>query len=105
MNNMGHELTSSGVVSHFDPTVSRARGHLRAARLDGHRSVTTSLPVPHLLTPDEVAGALRTTKKAIYAMIERAQLPGVVRIGRRVLVREDVLLDWLRQKAAPSPER
>ena len=37
-------------------------------------------------------------------MVERAQLPGVVRIGRRVLVREDTLLDWLRQKRAPSPE-
>jgi excisionase family DNA binding protein len=65
----------------------------------------TSAPVPHLLTPDEVAGVLRTTKKAIYAMVERAQLPGVVRIGRRVLIREEALLDWLRQKAAPSPER
>jgi hypothetical protein len=38
-------------------------------------------------------------------MIERAQLPGVTRIGRRVLVREDALLDWLRQKSTPSLER
>ena len=43
--------------------------------------------------------------EAIYTMIERAQLPGVVRIGRRVLVREDALLDWLRQKSTPSLER
>jgi excisionase family DNA binding protein len=76
-----------------------------AALLGGRRGVMTSAPVPHLLTPDEVAGVLRTTKKAIYAMVERAQLPGVVRIGRRVLIREEALLDWLRQKAAPSPER
>ena len=67
--------------------------------------MTTSSPVPRLLTPTEVATVLRTTRKAIYAMIERAQLPGVVRIGRRVLIREEALLDWLRQKAAPSPER
>ena len=59
---------------------------------------------PNLLTPVEVANVLRTTKKAIYAMVERAQLPGVVRIGRRVLVREDALLDWLRQKSTPSLE-
>jgi hypothetical protein len=38
-------------------------------------------------------------------MIERHQLPGVVRIGRRVLVREDALLDWLRQKSTPLLER
>ena len=60
---------------------------------------------PVLLTPTEVAELLRTSRKAIYAMIERAQLPGVVRLGRRVLVREDVLLDWLRQKSTPSLER
>ena len=60
---------------------------------------------PVLLTPAEVAELLRTSRKAIYTMIERAQLPGVTRIGRRVLVRQDALLDWLRQKSAPSLER
>jgi excisionase family DNA binding protein len=60
---------------------------------------------PVLLTPVEVADLLRTSRKAIYTMIERAQLPGIVRIGRRVLMREDALLDWLRQKSTPSLER
>lgn len=60
---------------------------------------------PVLLTPTEVANLLRTSRKAIYTMVERAQLPGIVRIGRRVLVREDALLDWLRQKSTPSLER
>lgn len=54
--------------------------------------------VPRLLTTPEVAELLRTSTKAIYAMIERLQLPGVVRIGRRILVREEVLLHWLGQK-------
>ena len=62
-------------------------------------------PTPILLTPSEVADLLRTSRKAVYTMVERAQLPGVVRIGRRVLVREDALLDWLRQKSTPSLER
>lgn len=61
--------------------------------------------MPVLLTPSEVAELLRTSRKAIYTMIERAQLPGIVRIGRRVLVREDALLDWLRRKSTPSLER
>ena len=47
---------------------------------------------------------LRTTRRAIYAMIERRQLPGVIRVRRRVLLRADDLLDWLNQKRAPSPE-
>ena len=56
------------------------------------------------LTVDEAAALLRTTRRAIYAMIERRQLPGVIRIRRRVLFRADDLLDWLDQKRAPSPE-
>lgn len=60
--------------------------------------------LPLLLTVDEVADLLRTTRRAIYVMIARQHLPGVVRIRRRVLVRSADLLHWLRQKRAPSPE-
>jgi excisionase family DNA binding protein len=66
--------------------------------------VDPSDQLPALLTPYEVATSLRTSRKAVYSMIERGQLPGIVRIGRRVLVREEALLHWLRQKSAPSPE-
>lgn len=61
--------------------------------------------LPSLLTSGEVADLLRTTRKAVYAMVERGQLPGIVRIGRRVLVRADALLHWLGQKSSPSLER
>jgi hypothetical protein len=37
-------------------------------------------------------------------MVERRQLPGVVRIRRRVLFRTEALLDWVHQKSAPSLE-
>jgi excisionase family DNA binding protein len=55
-----------------------------------------------LLTVDDAADVLRTTRRAVYAMIERRQLPGITRIGRRVLLRADDLLHWLDQKRAPS---
>jgi excisionase family DNA binding protein len=67
---------------------------------DGHRQRT----LPILLTVDETADLLRTTRRAIYAMVERGQLPGVIRVRRRVLLRTDDLLHWLEQKCAPSPE-
>ena len=56
----------------------------------------------HLLTSDEVAELLRTTRKGVYAMVARRLLPGVIRVGRRVLVDHGTLLDWLDQKRTPS---
>src|ERR1700730_4647282 len=58
---------------------------------------------PEFFTVPEVADLLRTSVKAIYSMVERGQLPGVIRIGRRVLVNRCELIDWLDQKSASSP--
>jgi excisionase family DNA binding protein len=55
-----------------------------------------------MLTADEVGNLLRTSRSAIYAMVERGHIPGIVRIGRRLLFRRDDLLDWRHQKSAPS---
>jgi excisionase family DNA binding protein len=60
--------------------------------------------LPFLLTVGETGKFLRTSPKAVYSMVERCQLPGVTRIGRRVLVRRDDLLDWLDHNRTPSPE-
>ena len=62
----------------------------------------TSSVLPLLLTVDDAASLLCTTRRAIYIMVERQQLPGVTRIGRRVLFRSADLLDWLDQKRTPS---
>ena len=58
--------------------------------------------LPQFLMVDEVAALLRTSRKAIYAMVERGQLPGVTRVRRRLLVRAEELVDWLNQKRTPS---
>ena len=85
-------------------TVGRAargrRGVGESSNADEHRR--PELPV--LLTIDEAANLLRTTRRAIYAMVERRQLPGVIRIRRRVLLSADDLLHWLDQKRALSPK-
>ncbi len=76
--------------------------HRRPGSREGNHPQVRALPV--LLTVDETADLLRTTRRAIYAMVERRQLPGIVKLRRRVLIRTDDLLHWLEQKCAPSPE-
>jgi len=68
------------------------------------REATRSSDVnpPSLLTVPEVADLLRTSEKAIYGMVERRRLPGVRRIGRRILFRRTELLEWLDHNCAPS---
>jgi excisionase family DNA binding protein len=51
--------------------------------------------LPRLLTADEAAELLRTSRRGIYSLAQAARLPGAVRIGRRLLVRRDELLTWL----------
>ena len=62
------------------------------------------MEVPLLLTVAETGDLLRISRKAVYAMTERGELPGVTRIGRRLRFRSDALLDWLNERRAPSPE-
>jgi excisionase family DNA binding protein len=58
---------------------------------------------PALLTVPETAALLRLTPKAVYTLIGSAQLPGVIRLGRRVRVDRAALVSWLEASRAPSP--
>jgi excisionase family DNA binding protein len=85
------------------PSARRPEGGSSFGRQDRPRPRVLEDGWPPLLTAGEVAVALRTSRKAVYAMVERAQLPGVTRIGRRLLVRRDDLLAWLDERRAASP--
>lgn len=56
--------------------------------------------LPPLLTAEEAAEYLRLTLRAFYAAVERGQIPGVLKLGRRVRVRREALLSLA---GAPSP--
>lgn len=76
--------------------------HSATTRRAGLDAPAPTREFPTLMTVDDVSDLLRTTRRAVYAMVERHQLPGVVHIGRRVLLRADELLHWLNQKSASS---
>jgi excisionase family DNA binding protein len=93
-------------MNEIEGTLERAperRLHLRRSVVRRHieRSEKGD-EMPMLLTVDDAADLFRTTRRAIYAMLERKQLPGVIRIRRRVLIRSAEVLEWLDQKRAPS---
>lgn len=74
---------------------SEARGRADPGQLPGSES-----GLPFLLTADEVADLLRTSRGVIYGMASMEQLPGIMRIGRRLLFRRDRMLEWLRESSA-----
>lgn len=57
---------------------------------------------PALITVSEAASLLRQSVEAVYKMIQRGHLPGVLRIGRRIRVDSRVLVEWLNQNRVPS---
>jgi excisionase family DNA binding protein len=67
------------------------------------RSTTDPSELPYLLRPEEVASLLRVTRKAVYCMVDRGQLPGVTKIGRRVRFHRDSILRWLERQQQPEP--
>jgi len=58
--------------------------------------------LPRLLTVDEVADLLRTTRKAVYALVYRGALPGVIRLSRRLLIDQATLVQFLGQRQEVS---
>jgi len=56
-----------------------------------------------LLTVAETAAICRQTVDQTYVQIREDRLPGVVRIGRKILVREDSLFAWLESGGAALP--
>ena len=96
---LGRVSDSSGFVAQAErpSTVAARVRHLAPSGASCGEDTPMTGPdaLPRLLTADEAATLLRTSRRAVYAMAERAQLPGSIRIGRRLLIRRDEFLAWL----------
>jgi hypothetical protein len=83
-------------------SASQREGGSRFSRQNRHRVPQEWWPP--LLAANEVATAMRMSRKAVYAMAESAQpMPHVTRGGRRLVVRRDDLLLWRDERRAASP--
>jgi excisionase family DNA binding protein len=73
-------------------------------RPTGPRRSTLTEPstLPDLLTVDEVAELLRTSRKGVYGLIYRGALPGVLRLPGRLLIDRADLVEWLRERRGLS---
>lgn len=74
---------------------TRASG---AARSTGERaSGGANGEVSPLMTADELAGWLHCSRRAVYDRVYRGQLPGMVRVGRRLYFLRESVLAFLRE--------
>lgn len=73
-----------------------------AEAMEGESGMRDLGSLPIFLTAEEVAILLRTSRKSIYTMAERGQLPGVTKIGFRLLISRDDLLQWLDERRTLS---
>jgi excisionase family DNA binding protein len=99
---------SRGFTENALPSPDDARDRREMATEASDRPISTAAKsredLPLLLPVDTAAEVLHTTPKAIYAMAERGQLPGAVRVGRRLLIHRDELLDSIGGSRALSPK-
>jgi excisionase family DNA binding protein len=55
------------------------------------------------LDAEEAAVLLRTSRKAVYSLWERGQLPGARKFRKRLLIRRDLLVRAI-EESVPSPK-
>jgi len=87
---------------HTIPSTSTTKPSTRAMRASSSRPRPAPAELPNLLTVDEVAALLRTSRRAVYTRIRRGSIPGVIRVSRRLLIDSSILIDWLREKRTAS---
>ncbi|MBK8264625.1 MAG: helix-turn-helix domain-containing protein [Nannocystis sp.] len=49
------------------------------------------------MTPDELAGWLHCSRRAVYDRVYRGQLPGSLRVGRRLYFMREIVIAFLRE--------
>src|ERR1022692_3116517 len=103
-------LTTDEVGSDECARRARQRAGNQLSTWKGSRPMTTpdlsdaeAAELPAVLTPDDLAALLRVRKRAVLDAIQRGELPGVRRVGRRIRADPDTGLRWLADGRGQSP--
>jgi len=51
---------------------------------------------------NEMASLLGVNRKTVYEAAEKGQIPGTLRLGRRLLFARNTVLTWLGARSAPE---
>ena len=73
----------------------------RRSRVDQSGSSTLSR-LNTFITVDELAFLLRINRNTAYEAVARGDIPGVRRIGRKIRICRDTVVEWLRGKSRVS---
>ena len=60
---------------------------------------------PQVLTVDEVAELLRVNRKTVYEAISKGEIPGVLKIGRKIRISRQAVVDWLAGNGQSRPKK
>ena len=62
------------------------------------KELDTLSRLPTFITVDELAVLLRINRNTAYEAVQRGEVPGVTRIGRKIRVCRNTVVEWLRGK-------
>ncbi len=81
----------------------------RSAIADEHSSGAVSSPealtLPPLMTVEELAVLLQTSKGAVYARHARGGIPGALRLGRTLRFDRRIIVHWLSANSTSAGDR
>lgn len=63
------------------------------------------MEIPRLVDAEEIADVFGVPRQQVHQMIRDQQLPGIVKLGRRVRVREDKLREFIEAGGCGLPEK
>ncbi len=64
--------------------------------VERNREPDTLSLMPTFITVDELAVVLRVNRNTAYEAVQRGDIPGVSRIGRKIRICRATVVDWLR---------